>query len=67
MQREAGKGSGNNIPRLGVWGMKSPNVPQSRSEKGRQGARRSLTDFYRMSGSVWEQHDSPSMNQYGSS
>ena len=25
-KREAKKGSGDNIPRLGVWGMKSPNV-----------------------------------------
>ena len=29
----SGVGSGNNIPRLGVWGMKSPIVPQSRSDQ----------------------------------
>ena len=32
------------VPRQGVWGMKSPNVPMSRSEKkSRQGAKRNLT------------------------
>ena len=33
------------VPRLGVWGMKSPNVPLSRSDqmKSSQGAKRYLT------------------------
>ena len=31
-KREAKKGPGDGFPRLGVWGMKSPNVPLSRSD-----------------------------------
>ena len=48
IQREAKKGSGDNVPRLGDWGMKSPNVPISRSdqEKSSQGAKRYLTGAF---------------------
>ena len=39
MQREAKKGSGDNVPRLGVWGMKSPNVPHAQPKNAdRSGA-----------------------------
>ena len=51
-QREARKGSGDNVPRLGVWGMKSPNVPHREAikKKSSQGAKRYLTVNLRKAG-----------------
>ena len=44
IQREAKKGSGDNVPRLGDWGMKSPNVSHREAIKEKQSGSEALPD-----------------------